>query len=81
MWDGTNFWGTTTSCVKKKLGDCQKLKTIAVKINSIWGGGSVNTTLIINVIYNGDAISSVTGEVKWNSDGPNTAVVNGFTIY
>lgn len=81
QWDGANFWGTTTAGVKKKLGDCQKLKTIEVKINSTWGGGSVNTILHINVIYNGDNITSVTGEVKWNSDGPNTAVVNSFSIY
>ena len=59
--------------------DVEKVNTIVVNIQSVWGGGSKNTTLNIKVNYNGDKISSVTGSTSWTSDGPNSASVTSYT--
>ena len=59
--------------------DVEKIDTIVVNIQSVWGGGSKNATLNIKVNYNGDKISSVTGSTSWTSDGPNSASVTSYT--
>lgn len=70
---------TGTSVEKKEY---QRVKTINVRLSSSWGGGSSGTNLAINVGYDANGnISSVSGSASWNSDGPNSASVTGYSIY